>query len=355
MGSVIDDAARDLLRTVWGLGDVRLEPLLAGHTNSSYLVHAGHGTFIARISWPGKTAAQVDRERQAIGLARGKVGDVVVPTIIPTRQGTDYVRTTDGRWLHVFKCIDGTSGMPSDSGHATGHAMRALAALHAALSPMPITNSDPLTWLSVRYERVRARPTPLLASIRSAEYTVMLEYLGALLTATTVWVRGPVQWLHGDFHAGNILFAGHRVSGVVDFDEVGQGAAWLEAAFAAFALSRDTDNDDGFRFDASRWQQAVMAYASAIPGADANWWLGHRDTLLNLFCLDQILIHIEAAQRGLWEPGPGMGFLGCWRTLSDQCDRNASHRSMASTVASRSSARGEASCRHSTASSPRPI
>lgn len=40
-----------------------------------------------------------------------------------------------------------------------------------------------------------------------------------------------------------------------------------------------------------------------------------RDALMDLFCADQVLIHLEAAQRGLWMPGPGMGFLACWRQL----------------------------------------
>jgi hypothetical protein len=40
-----------------------------------------------------------------------------------------------------------------------------------------------------------------------------------------------------------------------------------------------------------------------------------RDALVDLFCAEQTLIHLEAAQRGLWMPGPGMGFLACWRRL----------------------------------------
>ncbi|MDI9654125.1 aminoglycoside phosphotransferase, partial [Burkholderia cenocepacia] len=39
--------------------------------------------------------------------------------------------------------------------------------------------------------------------------------------------------------------------------------------------------------------------------------------LMTLFCADQTLIHLEAAQRGLWMPGPGIGFLGGWRQLLD--------------------------------------
>jgi hypothetical protein len=44
----------------------------------------------------------------------------------------------------------------------------------------------------------------------------------------------------------------------------------------------------------------------------------NRDALRVLFCADQTLIHLEAAQRGLWMPGPGIGFLGGWRQLLDE-------------------------------------
>lgn len=53
----------------------------------------------------------------------------------------------------------------------------------------------------------------------------------------------------------------------------------------------------------------------------------NRDTLRTLFCIDQILIHLEAAQRGLWQPGPGIGFLGCWhQLLNDAPPLKTSHR-----------------------------
>jgi len=34
-----------------------------------------------------------------------------------------------------------------------------------------------------------------------------------------------------------------------------------------------------------------------------------------LFCAYQVLIHLEGAQRGLWELTEGIGFWPCWHTL----------------------------------------
>jgi Ser/Thr protein kinase RdoA (MazF antagonist) len=353
MDGMTNEAIRQLLRTAWGLGKVRLEPLAGGHTNSSFLVHGARCGHVVRVSWAGKTVAQVDRESCVLALIRGTLAGVSVPSVRPTLSGTDYVRTPQGHWLHVFECIAGAPGLPADAPFAKEHAMRALAALHGALSLARTDTTDPLAWLTARYRRVRSRPAPpLAAGLRAACDTVLDRIAVALRTAST-WLRGPVQWLHGDFHVGNLLYLGDRLTGIVDFDEVGQGSTWLEAAFAAFALSRDVGNEGDFAFSAWDWQRAVTAYAAATSQPQATWWTDHRDALASLFCADQVLIHLEAAQRGSWSPGPGMGFFGCWHRLLAHGASSASQSRTASTVAVLDPEHGDESCRQSTASSPR--
>jgi Ser/Thr protein kinase RdoA (MazF antagonist) len=314
MEGVTEQALRQLLETAWGLRRTRLEPLLAGHTNSTFLVHGDRPTSVARLSWPGKPAEQVTRECQAIELVRGKLGGVAVPTAVPTEGGHLHVATPDGRWLHLFERIPGTAGVPV-SQRGLEHAMRTLAALHAGLSRASLDTGLRTAWLAQRHERVLGRAAPPLAALTRPDVPATLRRIGAQLAAAEAWLEGPVQWLHGDFHGGNLLLADDRVCGVVDFDEVGRGAAWLEAAFAAFAFCRHAEDERAFRFDEARWAQCVGAYAGASGVAGARWWLDRRDALMILFCTDQVLIHLEAAQRGLWTPGPGMGFLGCWETL----------------------------------------
>ncbi|MET0617889.1 MAG: phosphotransferase, partial [Luteibacter sp.] len=229
MDGMTVEAIRQLLQTAWGLGEVRFEPLAGGHTNSSFLVHGAHGDCVARVSWPGTTAAQVDRESRALASARDTFDTVAVPTIRPTLFDTDGMRTAQGHWLHVFERIAGVAGLPVDAPCATADALRALAALHGALSRIRADTTDPVAWLAARHRRVRSRPpAPLVPDLRVDGIAVLDRIAAALQTART-WVRGPVQWLHGDFHAGNLLYLGDRLAGIVDFDEVGQGSAWLEA------------------------------------------------------------------------------------------------------------------------------
>lgn len=73
---------------------------------------------------------------------------------------------------------------------------------------------------------------------------------------------------------------------------------------ALYALARQPSGEDGFVFDAELWDAGRAAYAGPIAG----------DALL--FCAYQVLIHLEAAQRGLWQLTEGIGFWPCWNTLS---------------------------------------
>ncbi len=361
MDGVTEGALRQMLQRAWGWGEVRLVPLTGGHTNRSFLVHGDAPPCVARLAWAGKAAAQVDREARMLALVAQGLHAIAVPTTVPTLHGAGHVTTAAGQWLHVFERIEGTSGLPSGLPDACVQAMRALASLHEVLARADIDTGNPVAWLLTRYRRVRSRGMPpcMDGLVPGREYDDVLTHAGDCLAraSTSAWAAQRIQWLHGDVHAGNLLFDGGRLRGIVDFDEVGQGSAWLEAAFAAFALSRDATCEDAFRFDAIAWERSMGSYAWSRSMGDVATWTARRDVLATLFCVDQVLIHLEAAQRGLWTPGAGMGFLGGWQTLLAQASPasaagDASQRRTASTVTSLVSAQGDPSCRQTTASSP---
>lgn len=308
------------LHRYWNIGPARIQALASGHTNKTYLVECDTTRAVLRVSWPGKPVEQVHREAAVLGhLGHPRRASTLpaLPRLRPTVDAQSGVRLPDGSWLHLFDPIDGAPGLPDDAQTGAIDAMRALAHLHAALAALPATEATPLAWLSARHARVAARAAPSLPGDLSGHYEAMIRRIGAHLDAAAQWLTGPVHWLHGDYHAGNLLYAGSTVNGVLDFDDVGQGAQWLEAAFALFALSRDAGRDDRFVFDARRWDAGLRTYAATRRDAAPHWIQDRRDALMALFCADQTLIHLEAAQRGLWTPGPGIGFLGGWRQLLD--------------------------------------
>lgn len=306
-----------LLHRHWGIRPARMHAMSSGHTNKTYVVDCDSHRSVLRVSWPGKSIEQVRREALVLDHLGATAKLPALPRFRPTTSAEPGVQTLDGSWLHLFEYIDGIPGLPADAESGTTDAMHTLARLHAAMAtiPSPSNESSPITWLHERYTRVAGRAAPTLPADLPDRYDVLLDRLGASLDAATAWVNGPTHWLHGDYHAGNLLFVDGRVNGVLDFDDVGQGSHWLETAFALFALSRDATAEDRFVFDARLWDAGLLAYAAMQPHAVPQWMRENRDALMVLFCADQVLIHLEAAQRGLWMPGPGMGFLACWRRL----------------------------------------
>lgn len=317
------EGVESALRTAWGLRQTRLQPIPSGYVNSNHIVHTGGEQFVLRVSWPGKSRAQLRREAFVLDGLGGHPSLPAVPRLRPTLHGSTGVRGRDGRWLHLFEWIAGCPGPPRDRAPGTCRALQALARLHAALATLPAGRASAAGWLMQRHRRVSRRQPPPMSEPLAAGYAPLLNGIGRYLSAAAARIPGPVQWLHGDCHPGNLLFVGERVSGIVDFDDVGRGARLLELAFALFAFSRNIALEDRFEFDDALWDRGLDAYAGEASGIGLEWLRRERDTLLPLFCADQVLIHLEAAQRGLWALTPGIGFLGCWNQLRNQPPANA--------------------------------
>jgi Ser/Thr protein kinase RdoA (MazF antagonist) len=286
----------------WGIENATLSPAPGGFTNTTWLVDAPAGRHVLRRSWPGKPAARADAEERVLAA----LADAPVPRIVPTRDGAPHVRLDDAT-LHLFTRIDGEPGprwLDGDVVRATA-VMTTLAHLHRTLAGLEVSNTDHWAHLEARLARVRAGRLDALPDGASG----VLEAVEQALQAR---IDGDVQWLHGDVHLGNILWRGTEVAGVVDFDDVGTGSVRGEVAMAAFAIAR-RPGDDRFSYDAALWRSAIAAY-EAVAGP-----IGVRDepALARVFCASQVLVHLEAAQRGLWALEPGIGFWSCWHALRE--------------------------------------
>ena len=130
-----------------------------------------------------------------------------------------------------------------------------------------------------------------------------------------------MQWIHGDIQLENVLFHNDRVSGIVDFDNVNFSLRELDLMFALFSLCRVGTNDDSFYYDEELFNEGIDVYKAScsISGETLSLALlseRHREAWRLLFCLDQATNHLIAAQRGIWELEPGIGFLPCfWKVV----------------------------------------
>ena len=230
-----------------------------------------------------------------------------IPRIVPTLDGRRHV-LVDGRALHVFSACAGEIGaawlLPGDTGRVRA-AMTRLAELHRVLARVPAPAGCD-TWLRERFARVEALDSIDLPR----DAPEVLGRIEALLERTP---GGPLQWLHGDYHLGNLLWGtGDTVASVVDFEDVACGSAVSEAVLALFALARQNQGEERFAWDRSLWEAGLAAYVEA-SGMDVP--IQSPEQLEPLFCAYQVLIHLEAAAHRLWTLSPGIGFWPCWNRL----------------------------------------
>ncbi|MEU8615850.1 phosphotransferase, partial [Actinoplanes sp. NPDC048791] len=91
------------------------------------------------------------------------------------------------------------------------------------------------------------------------------------------WDRSPV-WFHGDFHTGNLLTSGGRLSAVIDFGGLGVGdpAGDLTIAFSLLSAPGRAAFREALAVDDARWARgrglalsaglnAYTSYAAANP------------------------------------------------------------------------------------------
>ncbi|NGO07510.1 aminoglycoside phosphotransferase family protein [Streptomyces sp. HC44] len=91
--------------------------------------------------------------------------------------------------------------------------------------------------LTVRSLVARDRATrAAIAEVDGAFDTVAMTDLWDAAISAPAWDRPPV-WFHGDFHTGNLLTAGGRLSAVIDFGELGIGDPACDLTIAFTLMS----------------------------------------------------------------------------------------------------------------------
>jgi len=259
-----------------------MQRLDGGHTNESFVVDGG----ILRRSWPGKSSAQLAAERDVLAA---------LPSLpFATPRLLRELPPEDGRRVQLFTRCPGSPGprflAPDDHARMRA-AMSALRRLHTALATIPGASG---CWLTMRLDSIRTVSPAALPVGTSA----ILDRIAAVIPDDD-----NVQWLHGDYHLGNLLWTDHTVSAVVDFDETGCGSATTEAALALLALARQP-TEDRFTYDLDLWRTGRDAYGAEVP------------LLVDLFCAYQVLVHLAAFQRGSWTVEDSLGFWPCWNQLA---------------------------------------
>jgi Ser/Thr protein kinase RdoA (MazF antagonist) len=301
-------SATEALADDYGLPGASLAPIASGHTNESLAVDAPGGRFVLRLAWRGKPlGAVLDEER----LLRALRPTGITPRVVPTRAGAPRAAVL-GRVAHLFERLPGAV-VAAPSVPQTRAALATLADLHAALRAVPRDGADPVELLRARRGRVFGDASARWPADVAAALPRVRRRIDDALDAASALSAQRAQWLHGDYHPGNVLFSGDAVTGVVDLDDCGAAVPAVDLAVALYTFSRDAAHEPALRFDPERWRAGAAAYAARGGGSP---WRAPDPLAEAIFCAHQALLHLDAARRGLWALAPGIGFYPCFNALA---------------------------------------
>lgn len=235
----------------YGLGNGRLENLRY-YNNATYAVSLGSTpSYVLRVTNNHYSAAELESELEWLN-AIGEDAHFRIPSPVPTLEGRLTTTLESGgepRRCALFRWLTGThrpeaSLEPEDLSNL-GKATAALRARSAAFVPKPAFQRPTLdgrAFLSPGpeglYERILAHWRAHLSAKNVARLEQLThDYRASLQSPPHATEYGLV---HGDFHAGNYLFAGSSIA-FIDFEDLGWGSFAYDAATALFGL-RDRDN-----------------------------------------------------------------------------------------------------------------
>lgn len=197
-----------------------------------------------------------------------------LPRLIGTSTENNSMLQIDGHWgeggTHIYELFEFITGDSYDQSlDATDDAGRALAFFHKLLAHYK-PDWEPPRGSFHGSEAVRSHLDMIPG--RVGEARDMIDELTAAYTDAAVRVerlgfsRWPDQFIHGDWHPGNMLFRNSRVAAVLDFDSARLAPRIIDIANGAlqFAITMRGDDPQGWPIylDETRFKRFCRGYDS---------------------------------------------------------------------------------------------
>jgi 4-aminobutyrate aminotransferase-like enzyme/Ser/Thr protein kinase RdoA (MazF antagonist) len=244
---------------------------LASERDQAFLIDDGRGSGgVLKISNLGEDPAVLDLETGAILHVVRVDPELPVPRPRPVAGADEEgapascgtVEGADGmHFVRLFERLHGRSGGPE----LDDDAIHAYAATHARVTLAlrgyfhPAAGRE-LLWDLQHASKLRAIVEAIDDDWRRALVEGVLDRYEARVVPR--WPRLRAQVVHGDLTLGNVLFDdGSRISGIVDFGDVGHTAVVADFAVGLASLLRGRTDDDVFRVA----RIAVDGFASRMP------------------------------------------------------------------------------------------
>lgn len=240
----------------------RVRPLSAGNRRApKVVVLADKGTFLLKRRPRGRD----DLEKVAFAHAVQKhltARKFPVTTLLATMDEQVTALNMDNHIYEFFRFVDGSRY--DGSAEATREAGRQLAIFHKDLADFQ--GHDEPSPLCFHDAALVRRHLKLLSSDKRTESARRMQAVAEELllrydkSSARVNQLGFGSWkrqvVHGDWHPGNLLFEGHKVAAVVDFDSIRYSPAVTDLANGMLQFSIVGDRPDptqwSAHFDRSR-------------------------------------------------------------------------------------------------------
>jgi Ser/Thr protein kinase RdoA (MazF antagonist) len=276
----VDTALIQELQTHYDLGRWRSwRRTESGKSNQSFFVETDGGPVVLRRSSRIKTGPAA---RFEAALIQHLVScGYPAPSVVQSSDGEVLVEV-DGQIHMVTRLLPGAAFDEGEGAHLVA-AARGLARYHAHVRELPTDlsprESSSVVGLSRRCEarltQVRTVVEPLL-TVQADAFRRDLDYLTHelhSLDATFDAIQSQLTYLivHGSYSRTALLFTGHELTGVVDYDRAVHDFLVLDLAYALKSIARlRLKSSDGAWIDIERAAAFVRSYRTELPLAEAD-------------------------------------------------------------------------------------
>ncbi|PVE11768.1 phosphotransferase enzyme family protein [Streptomyces scopuliridis] len=239
------DRLAAVLEREFGLSGAADVTHVYSEADATYIVSGPSGpTHVLKVAAPGRIA---DVTLQVSLLAHVERSDpgIPVPRVVPTRRGEPFCRTVVGGESRLVHLSTFLAGRPLELAALNSRLVTDIATTQHRLQAVLESFPDAGAVVPVRHpwalDAVLDYP-PLVEEHLDAGQRAYAESVTARYAALAAGpaARLPRQVIHGDFNLSNLLTAGRRVSGVIDFGDCVIGPRVHDVAIAlAYLAMRD--------------------------------------------------------------------------------------------------------------------
>lgn len=218
-----------------------IEPLPGGRTHTIHAVHLDHGDplilrYVPIDTWGETGHRHIVAEAGATALLAHSSSIVAGAVAVPRLIASDPDGSRTGAYVNLISWLSGVVRLDPLGPAAVDELARVATVIHATEVPADRRPMPYAFWAPADLRVPGWARAPQL-------WERAIEVFAGGPPAT------PATLVHRDFHPGNVLWEGDRITGVIDWAEASWGPAELDIAHSAtnFALLHDLDRAVAFR------------------------------------------------------------------------------------------------------------